>query len=86
MPVGEFGVARGGAMASAEAFSIVVEGTGGHAALPHRTRDPIVAASAIVTAIQTIVSRVVDPLDQAVVSITAIHGGDAYNVIPDRVE
>src|SRR5271165_4014954 len=86
MPVGEFGVVRGGAMASAEAFSIVVEGTGGHAALPHMTRDPIVAASAIVSAVQTIVSRGVDPLDQAVVSITAIHGGDAYNVIPDRVE
>src|SRR5271157_1228930 len=86
MPVGEFGVVRGGAMASAQGLMITVEGTGGHAAMPHRTRDPIVAASHIVAAVQTIVSRVVDPLDSAVVSITAIHGGDAFNVIPDRVE
>ncbi len=86
LPVGEFAVVRGPAMASAEAFNITVEGTGGHAAMPHRVRDPIVAASHIVTAVQTIVSRVVDPLDNAVVSITAIHGGEAFNVIPDRVE
>jgi hippurate hydrolase len=86
LPVGEFGVVRGPAMASAEAFNITVEGTGGHAAMPHRVRDPIVAASHIVAAAQTIVSRVVDPLDNAVVSITAIHGGEAFNVIPDRVE
>ncbi len=86
MPVGEFGVVRGGAMASAEGLMITVEGTGGHAAMPHKVRDPIVAASHIVAAVQTIVSRVVDPLDSAVVSITAIHGGDAFNVIPDRVE
>ena len=86
LPVGEFGVVRGPAMASAEAFNITVKGTGGHAAMPHRVRDPIVAASHIVTAVQTIVSRVVDPLDNAVVSITAIHGGEAFNVIPDRVE
>jgi amidohydrolase len=86
LPVGEFAVVRGAAMASAEAFNITVEGTGGHAAMPHRVRDPIVAASHIVTAVQTIVSRVVDPLDNAVVSITAIHGGEAFNVIPDRVE
>ena len=86
LPVGEFAVVRGPAMASAEAFNITVEGTGGHAAMPHTVRDPIVAASAIVAAAQTIVSRVVDPLDNAVVSITAIHGGEAFNVIPDRVE
>ncbi len=86
MPVGEFGVVRGAAMASAEAFDIVVEGTGGHAAMPHRVRDPILAASHIVAAAQSIVSRVVDPQESAVVSITAIHGGEAFNVIPDRVE
>jgi amidohydrolase len=86
LPVGEFAVVRGPAMASAEAFNITVEGTGGHAAMPHRARDPIVTASHIVAAVQTIVSRVVDPLDNAVVSITAIHGGEAFNVIPDRVE
>src|SRR5271157_768442 len=86
MPVGAFGVVRGAAMAATEAFVITVEGVGGHAAFPHFARDPIVAACHIVAAVQTIVSRVVDPLDAAVVSITAIHGGEAYNVIPDRVE
>jgi hippurate hydrolase len=86
MPIGQFGVVRGAAMAATESFVITVEGVGGHAAFPHLTRDPIVAASQIVTAVQTIVSRVVDPLDNAVVSITSIHGGEAFNVIPDRVE
>ncbi len=84
-PIGSFGVVRGAAMAATGKFTIVVEGLGGHAAFPHLTRDPIVAASAIVAAVQTIVSRVVDPLDPAVVSITSIHGGDAINVIPARV-
>ncbi len=86
MPVGRFGVVRGPAMASAEAFYITVDGIGGHAAIPHKTRDPIVAASHIVAAVQTIVSRAVDPADSAVVSVTSIHGGEAFNVIPDRVE
>ena len=86
VPVGSFGVVRGAAMASTGKFHITVEGMGGHAAFPHLARDPIVAAAAIVTAAQTIVSRVVDPLDPAVVSITSIHAGEAFNVIPDRVE
>jgi amidohydrolase len=86
MPVGRFGVVRGAAMAATEAFVITVEGVGGHAAFPHKTRDPIVAASLIVMGVQTIVSRAVDPLDSAVVSITSIHGGEAFNVIPERVE
>ncbi len=86
VPVGQFGVVRGPAMAATAGFVITVEGVGGHAAFPHFARDPIVAASHIVTAVQTIVSRVIDPLDSAVVSITAIHGGEAFNVIPDKVE
>jgi amidohydrolase len=86
MPVGRFGVVRGPALAATASFVITIEGVGGHAAFPHKTRDPIVAAGHLVTAAQTIVSRVVDPLDSAVVSITAIHGGEAFNVIPDRVE
>ncbi len=86
VPIGAFAMARGPMMASTGKFLITVEGLGGHAAFPHLTRDPIVAAAAIVTAAQTIVSRVVDPLDPAVVSITAIHAGDAFNVIPGRVE
>ena len=86
IPVGEFGVVRGAAMASADQLDIVVQGFGGHAAMPHRVRDPIVAASEIVLAAQTIVSRAIDPIEPAVVSITSIHGGEAYNVIPDKVE
>jgi hippurate hydrolase len=86
VPVGAFGVVRGPAMASADALTIVVEGRGGHAAQPHTTRDPVLAAAHIVTSVQSIVARVIDPLDQAVVSVTAINGGFAYNVIPDSVE
>lgn len=86
MPVGEFGVIRGPAMASADGVFINIQGKGGHAAQPHTTRDPIVAAGYIISSVQTIVSRVVNPFDQAVVSITAINGGDAFNVIPDNVE
>jgi hippurate hydrolase len=86
LPVGSFGVVRGAMLASAESWIITIEGTGGHAAMPNRARDPIVAASHIVVAAQTIVSRVVDPQESAVVSITSIHGGDAINVIPSRVE
>jgi len=86
IPVGAFGVVRGPAMASAHGLTITVEGLGGHGAQPHKTRDPIVAAAHIITSVQTIVSRVIDPFDQAVVSITAIHGGEAFNVIPGTVE
>jgi hippurate hydrolase len=86
VPVGSFGVVRGPAMAATGKYHITVDGVGGHAAFPHLTHDPVVAAAAIVMAAQTIVSRVVDPLDPAVVSITTIHAGDAFNVIPNRVE
>ena len=87
LPVGHFGVVRGAAMASsADGVFISIEGTGGHAAQPHKTRDPIVVAAHIIAAVQTIVSRVVDPHEQAVVSITAINGGEAFNVIPHTVE
>lgn len=85
MPVGQFGVIKGGAMASSDAFVITVQGQGGHAAQPEFARDAIVCASAIVSAVQTIVARTVSPLDQAVVSITSINGGEAFNVLPDTV-
>ncbi len=86
MPVGHFGVIEGGAMASADGVTITVNGQGGHAAQPEKARDPVVCASGIVAAVQTIVSRSISPFDRAVVSITSIHGGEAWNVIPDRVE
>jgi amidohydrolase len=86
LDVGKFAVARGPAMASADRLDIVVQGFGGHAAMPHRVKDPIVASAEIILAAQTIVSRAIDPLQPAVVSITSIHAGEAYNIIPDKVE
>jgi len=86
LPIGTFAVARGPAMASADRLDITVQGFGGHAAMPHLARDPVVAAAEIVLAAQTIVSRVIDPLEPAVVSITSLHAGEAYNVIPDKAQ
>lgn len=79
-------VARDGAMMAAFAtFEISVTGRGSHGAMPHEGADPILAASHIVTALQSIAARNVSPLEAAVVSVTQIHGGDAYNVIPEAV-
>jgi amidohydrolase len=81
-PLGWLGIAGGPTMAGAELFDIKIMGKGGHGAIPDGTIDPIVAASQIVTALQTIVARNVSPLDTAVVSVTTLHGGTAFNVIP----
>ncbi len=86
MKMGEIGLRPGPIMASTSDFTITVKGKGGHAAMPHLNIDPVPAAAQIVTALQTIVSRTVDPVDQAVVSVTNINGGTgASNVIPDTV-
>ncbi|MBN2547837.1 MAG: amidohydrolase [Anaerolineales bacterium] len=85
-PVGWIGVTSGPAMAAAEIFHMRITGKGGHGAVPHLATDPIAAAAQIVTALQTIVSRNVAPLQTAVVSVTMIHGGEAFNVIPPEVE
>lgn len=85
-PVGWIGIANGPAMAGAEIFKVTVVGKGGHGASPHLAVDPIAAASQIVLALQTIVSRNVAPLKSAVVSICTFHGGEAFNVIPQQVE
>jgi amidohydrolase len=85
-PVGWIGVAKGPVMAGAELFTIKIMGKGGHGAVPHLTIDPIVAASQIVTALQSITSRNVAPLQSAVVSVTTIHSGTAFNVIPQEAE
>jgi len=85
MKRGTIGLRPGPIMASSDSFEMTITGKGGHAALPHFNIDPIVAASQIVTALQSIVSRQVDPVDQAVVSITNFHAGSgASNVIPDK--
>jgi hippurate hydrolase len=73
---------EGAAMASSDYATITVTGQGGHGAMPHRAADPIVAAASIVMALQTIVSRNVDPLQPAVVTVGALHSGKANNVIP----
>ena len=86
LPLGSFGVREGPAMAAADRFVIEIKGVGCHGAMPHQGRDPVVAASLIVQAFQSIVSRQIDPIDQAVLSVTQINGGDAFNVVPDRVE
>ena len=67
-------------------MKITIHGKGGHAAKPHYCIDPVVASAKVITELQTIISRNLDPLDSGVVSITAIHGGQAYNVIPETVQ
>jgi amidohydrolase len=83
-PLGWVGVAKGPVMAGAEIFSILITGRGGHGAIPDRAVDPVVAAAQMVSALQTVVSRNVSPLDTAVVSVTNIHSGTAFNVIPQE--
>lgn len=85
MAVGKVVVTAGPFMAAVDEFTIVVHGRGGHAAKPHEADDPVVRAAAIVTDLQTVVSRRVDPMESAVVSVTSVHGGSAFNVIPERV-
>ena len=85
LPQGDFGSKAGPFLAATSHIEIEVHGRGGHAAMPHLTVDPVVAAAKIITEIQTIISRELDPLDSGVVSITAVHGGSAFNVIPETV-
>lgn len=86
LPVGQFAIRPGPIMAATSEFVITVKGRSGHAAMPHTVIDPILAASQIVTTLQSIASRNVHPLDSVVVSVTKFHAGDAFNVIPDQVE
>jgi hippurate hydrolase len=84
LQAGTFGIAAGPVMAGVDRFEVSLHGTGAHAAMPHTGADPLVAAAGIVNAVQTIVSRRTNPLHSAVVSVTQVHGGDAWNVIPDK--
>ena len=86
LPTGSIGSREGVFLAAAGFLQITMRGTGGHAAMPHLTVDPVATAAKLVTELQTLVSRETDPLDSTVVSITAIHGGQANNVIPELVE
>lgn len=85
LAAGEFAIRPGPMMAAFDIFEITVSGRGAHAAMPHLGIDPVVAAAQIVGGLQTIASRNINPLQGAVVSVTQIHGGDTWNVIPESV-
>ncbi len=83
-PVGWFGLAEGPVMAGSEISKITITGKGGHGAAPHHTADPIAASAQIITALQTIISRNVNPLKSAVLSVCMVEAGTAFNIIPQR--
>jgi len=85
-PLGTVALRAGPSMAATDSFRVVVKGSGGHAAKPHLCVDPVVSAAQLVVTLQTLVARETDPQDSAVVSLTSIHGGTAYNIIPEAVE
>ena len=86
LPVGTIGIAPGPIMASVDQFEIEIHGRGGHAAAPHQTIDAVLVAAHLITALQGLVSRRRDPLEDAVVSVTEVHAGRAFNVIPARAD
>jgi amidohydrolase len=85
LPAGQIGYCPGYFMANSDSVNITIRGVGGHGASPQSTKDPIVVAAEVIVALQTIVSRENSPLDPAVVTVGAIHGGAKRNVIPDQV-
>ena len=82
IPLGEFAIRTGGIMAGTDQFAIDVEGHGGHAAMPHLAVDPVIVSAHIISGLQTLVSRSIDPIRSAVLSVTTVNAGTAYNVIP----
>ncbi len=83
LPVGTIGIRPGPLMAAADGFLVELEGIGSHAAVPEASVDPVVAAAHLVTALQSIVSRNVSPLESAVISVTRLNTGTTWNVIPE---
>jgi amidohydrolase len=86
LSIGKVGIMEREALAAADRFTVVVLGKGGHAASPHLTKDPILAAGHLITQIHSIVSRNINPLESGVVTIGKVSGGTAFNIIPDEVE
>ena len=86
LEAGHIAISHGACMASADHFHISIRGCGSHAAMPHQATDPVLASAAIIQSLQSIVARQANPVDSAVVSVTMVHGGSAFNVIPDEVE
>ncbi|MBM81423.1 MAG: peptidase M20 [Planctomycetaceae bacterium] len=85
LPSGSIGSRMGTFLAAAGEFDIIVKGKGGHAAFPHFTVDPVTTSAKVITDLQTIVSRETDPLNSSIISVTKVHAGEAYNVIPESV-
>ena len=86
MPTGQIGSREGTFLAATSFLDLTIKGVGGHAAVPHLTKDPVLTSAQVITNLQSIISRELDPLDSGVVSISAIHGGQAANVIPPEVK
>lgn len=86
IPVGKIGLVSGPAMAAADTFDITVEGKGGHSSQPHLVVDPIAIGAQVVTNLQHITARNLNPLEKLVVAVTAVHGGSTYNIIPDTIK
>jgi len=85
-PVGQFAIVPGPMMASSDSFHLTIQGIGGHGAWPHQAVDPVLVAGEIIVALQSIVSRTVDPLESVVVGVSQVHAGSANNVIPDEAK
>lgn len=85
LPVGQIAYTEGPALANVDSVDITVKGRGGHGSMPHTTIDPVVIAARIVLDLQTIISREIDPLDAAVITVGSIHGGSKHNIIPASV-
>ncbi|ARE38998.1 N-acetyl-L,L-diaminopimelate deacetylase [Rhodovulum sp. P5] len=86
LPVGQFTIAPGAIMASVDEVRITISGRGGHAGRPNTTLDPLPVAAAVIQSVQTLTARTIDPIDAATVSLCTIHGGNAFNVIPQQIE
>ena len=86
LAIGSFAIRAGGIMAATDEFTITLEGTGGHAAMPHKSTDPVLVAAHLILALQSIISRNVDPMRSAVLSVTMVQAGEAFNVIPRTVK
>ena len=86
MPTGQIGSREGTFLAATTFLDLTIKGVGGHAAVPHLTKDPVLTSAQIITNLQSVISRELDPLDSGVVSISAIQGGQAANVIPPEVK
>jgi hippurate hydrolase len=86
LPAGTIGYSNGYALANVDSVDVLVKGVGGHGAYPHTTKDPVVLAARIVGALQTLVSREIDPLDSAVVTVGSIHAGAKHNIISDKAD